>query len=646
MLKEPGELLESKYVTWLETLPVKLRGNLVFSESSQAQPLDHEFSSLGPNELLHELRQERTNERRERIVKVDTLSRDPFVGERLTPQGQVAIITEEFGPDLHLSPDALLIEGSEEDLGFGFSWLTEARVPDVFREDEFGLQRPTEVTPIEFRALLPDEVESYVIEGIATAPMGLLAGELEVREQQLTEFKKRVSRRSRPALGYPYTLTEFETSNEKQRVERNKKLLLGLDNLSAVPTALRDVHVKNLGDGSFVEITEDVPSLFTAAEFTKQISDIFPERFTAGNPILQTALRSIGTAASPSLASTDIRKSEKQLNAFVKESLAISRASATFPTLHGQDYERSTDLIFPYDEDILPTAGEVGDAHKSVQPIGLGFGIIKTPDVAAAEANMEAYMFEFAGTRDLDLPNELLSVVCTMERSSGMGVYDTTDYFGIWIDHGSYSVSDRGTAQGSVALTPSVRPIVRENPAKNTPTKHYLFYLPSPITLADIITKCGLDGPWPIFKPKSASVTAVGRKASLQVTADAQYHNAGDATGSSEAGSSGEGSSREIGMVVSTTHISPTIHGNVPISGDDFDSESVNISTIVAIGSLVGSVSEYAEVEAHVISDGLDDTDGETAIPNSGEFLLHADCEPFMLGWGRVHAESVDFAYV
>jgi hypothetical protein len=254
---------------------------------------------------------------------------------QLTPVGD--IVTSET-----LSGDTLTREYEEayaDNPALAFQVIETITVDDVDLLDlpSFTTSIPNLIPEI-FRAQIPTHVESHIIEGTATET-ALSTGEFEHSERQLTPLYKEVRSTVLDDIGaLPITITgQKETNQNKQVVTVSMKLCVD-STTPTVPTALIDVDFKKLGNGLAIEITKTIPSVFAATAATVEIPDLIPPEFRAAFPLTTTEASSAGTAANPpSLSTGDIRKTEAQIDAFVKRVTTASRGTISFPatlTLH------------------------------------------------------------------------------------------------------------------------------------------------------------------------------------------------------------------------------------------------------------------------------------------------------------------------
>lgn len=342
--------------------------------------------------------------------------------------------------------------------------------------------------PEVFRALLATHVESHIIEGIATEA-ALATGEFEHSERQLTPLYKEVRSTVLDDIGsLPITITgEKETNAKKQVVTVAMKLCLD-STTPTVPTALIDVDFKKLGNGLAVEITKTIPSVFDNVAFTAQRDDNWPARFRAEIAANTEHHTIAGTAAEPTLAAGDLEATERQLDDFTKETSVTNRDDGDPPILHGQEYDQTLDVVLPYDETIEPAGTSIGTNRRIVEPLGGGDDLVRSPNTTALTAALDAYVLSYPGTTNLTLPDVLESVTGIIEKTSGVGFFHE-DGFANWSGHGSASLSLRGNGQSSAAIIPDLDPQIRQTWGNNVPMTHRFFFLPLPVTAADVLVK-------------------------------------------------------------------------------------------------------------------------------------------------------------
>lgn len=249
-----------------------------------------------------------------------------LVNYKMTPEKQLESLTVSL-TDVEPTPgsfSATTVESDIKALGGGLWLVTEGTVPDVFDRHVYAKERPV-ATPPEFAALLVTTDEEFSEAGTAGFPT-LVTGDLRRSQQQLDEFTRRISVRSRDLASLPQTLVDKRTNQVKQ-VETITKIL-ELDTTSpTTPTALLDVNFTKLGDGTAVEQRIAIPSVFDNIKYALEIPDVIPPEFRALIPAITVAQTLAGNAAAPVPGDpTLISASDEQLTVFTHRVSGTTRA--------------------------------------------------------------------------------------------------------------------------------------------------------------------------------------------------------------------------------------------------------------------------------------------------------------------------------
>jgi hypothetical protein len=132
------------------------------------------------------------------VKRVSTTSRNVEETTNLkeyvvTQRGQVAERTLTLANESQtIEADALLIDGSVEELGDGRTVKTEVKVENLFDNKTVSLSKP-EVLPERFRASIETKTEQEIIEQNSIEEFSLTDGEIERTEERVTEFTVRKS---------------------------------------------------------------------------------------------------------------------------------------------------------------------------------------------------------------------------------------------------------------------------------------------------------------------------------------------------------------------------------------------------------------------------------------------------------------------
>ena len=202
-LKNRGPLLVDKVRGYFDRLPPWLRDRLTFR--IEKQKVDARINDLDIDALESELRQEVTDEK----LKTSRFlgDGDPGSGNDMgelpashvseiviTGTGQVADVTETVSEtESHLVEGPPLQDGQSEQVGN--VWVKKEVTAPTFDDKIFQLSRE-DLIPKEFRALVPEKLESHTSDGTAALPT-LDAGETVRREEQKKVGVKTVSVQSR-----------------------------------------------------------------------------------------------------------------------------------------------------------------------------------------------------------------------------------------------------------------------------------------------------------------------------------------------------------------------------------------------------------------------------------------------------------------
>lgn len=184
-----------------------------------------------------------------------------LVGKKVTPQQQVATVSETMVPTDGgldtLTADALTLEASIDNLGNGQSVVTKIQAPSVFPETQLAKEKPLWGIPMKFKVASPPLKTTQVVAGtVSSSDVTLAANDMEATSEQVTAFKKKVSKSSMAAGD----LALVGTQTGMWGVEKVTEKLLG-----SVPEVTggyltKEDSVEPLGDGRSVEKKIEYPS--------------------------------------------------------------------------------------------------------------------------------------------------------------------------------------------------------------------------------------------------------------------------------------------------------------------------------------------------------------------------------------------------
>lgn len=384
--------------------------------------------------------------------------------------------------------------------------------------------------------------------------------------------------------------------------------------------------------------TSDV---FDKLFFSKTRADTVPERFKATIPAITTKHVLQGVASAPTLATGDLSRTEAQIDAFTFEREITNRDISSLPTLEGQKYDEELNVLIPYSEQVVAAGSAIGDVSTEVTPLGGGLDLKVTYDLTAIASAFASFQLVFPGKANLNLPDVLTALELINEEHSGVGDSSTPSFSGSWSGQGSWSFTPTGTAQGSQTVIPELIPTIIPTYGNNRVTTRSVFLLPMPVTQAAVLAKInailGVSvNDWPNFNPQPVHAILTGRQVSLQVHAAYHVQDGGSDTGAEHSESFVRGYSTEVGMVVKTKEIGPTIHASM----GSFAAHTISSFDLTADAFYDSETQTTPALSTSIQVRGAGATTGVTSIP-SGPHLLHCDGSPYRYNHAMFHVEVV-----
>ncbi len=316
LAKNKGPLLTSLYNGGVNEFPQEFLANVGLVVTAQHVPVDIGLDPITGLLIESKVEQERDNERK----KTNTSFSD-FPGELDSyvklPSGLVGFRTRQLVPDpTVLVVDNLTDSADQHNLGNGWLDQTVVEAPSLFGHEQFRRTRPV-VTPQDFGALLQTDEVSETQFGTAVDPT-LSGGDVEASDEQLDVFTHRTNRSTLDLVSLPASFVNFKTNQYKQIVQETRTLE---DDTTTpvVPTALRDVEFTILGDGTALEVVDDIDEVFDQRGFSRDRDIVTPSDFRAKLQTVDLEAVVPGSATEPApFADGDglISQSTKQLTEF------------------------------------------------------------------------------------------------------------------------------------------------------------------------------------------------------------------------------------------------------------------------------------------------------------------------------------------
>ena len=362
-----------------DVLPQKFRALVPSVTSSDVEAGTAAEPILGTGDLSATEEQITIFKKKKRKTHRDLTSSKTLVNQKITPQGQIATVTEVLASgDQSVTPSALVIEGGVEALGDGSTVATTATVDSVFSEQTYSSEIP-DVLPQKFRALVPSVTSSDVEAGTAAEPI-LGTGDLSATEEQITIFKKK-KRKTHRDLTSSKTLVNQKITPQGQIATVTEVLASG--DQSVTPSALViEGGVEALGDGSTVATTATVDSVFSEQTYSseKPLWGI-PMKFKVANPPLKQSSVTAGQVSESdvTLGTYDMDAQAEQMTEY-KKKVTKSAMSSDDVTLAGSQtgtwgVETVTEVL---KSTVGTASGAKGTKESSIDPLGDGRAVEKT----------------------------------------------------------------------------------------------------------------------------------------------------------------------------------------------------------------------------------------------------------------------------
>lgn len=559
-------------------------------------------------------------------------------------------------------------------------------VPEVFTRKQYSAERPDPL-PSKFRAAVPDVETSEIVEGTAEQPTLDVPQELSASETQETLFLKRISRRLRPDPEYPVTFVETTRTNAGQLATTTSTLQNFLQDADTGPLVVSS-EVTDLGDGRSIKVTTEVDQVFEQPSFTRAKEDLTPAKFRAAVTETVEERTVEGVAELPeTLAANEIEKSEQQATVDTKRVRTRERnvtttttlTGQTFttelgggtadvveeygpapviepgfgtiaaekenlgdgkyvtrsvvlpdpPTLSGQRYDESFDIVIPFTQKVVPSSTPLlGEDRADIEPRDVHHSVLRTIDVEEARAKLLAEEWSVAAYVSMELPDVLESVTAVRTTAKSYGKANSTG--------NNYSLR----ASGSASETIDFRWRIRNGYNGPVPATRHVFFLDKTnASFATIAAKVNAEA-FPRLFPEAVVITSVSGSVTKEATASASFD-----LGSGEA-SSGSGESFTSNLSSGVTTIPPTLHSSVPIG-------TVSVA-LGAVGDasgtgkvVVNAASSLNFTGAFSVANGPDGSPS-TTIPATnpasfpaGDYIVSIETESYKYGLVRVTAVVV-----
>ena len=608
------------------------------------------------------------------VKRISSTSRDKSLLPRSLTQKatsedrQIATITETLQSNDALETPTATLTVESEAIGDGSYVVRKTEVPEVFTSRTFSKERPDAV-PQKFRVAIPATTEQETLEGIAREP-DLAVGDLSKSEQQVNKFVKRISATSRviprddDGNVIPQSITQVATDGDRQLVTITETFQFG--DTESTPSATTTVESEALGDGTYVVRTASVGSVFDSKLKTISRPEVLPEQFRANllqvteQEIVEQGSVSVGESSlsgndgevvdgeegQESLSDDILEKSEQRIDEYRVRRTTVKRAASGIPTLNGQEYEPSINITIPFKESITSSGSSIGTEATFVDPLSEKYDLVRKIDIASLKKQLEAILLSFPTRTSLSLPRVLKSVIIKWDGSAENSSF-TSDWSGSAVGQSwSISANEAGRAMATASVSPSFEIDMEEIYANNIPTTSYFFFLPYPVTLAQILKKVDATA-WPIFKPRSHVIWATGKSVKVSLDGSASASASFSQTSTSSDLNEGLGNGSALSLQTVSVTIPPSIHPDILIA--ETGTKKFKCKASINIGWSNYNILPSASVkdDSEVEIEGSNPTKvlsvkGPTDIPRSGKYLIDSKVEIYQYGFAKIYAEVLD----
>jgi hypothetical protein len=313
----------------------------------------------------------------------------------------------------------------------------------------------------------------------------------------------------------------------------------------------------------------------------------------------------------------------------------------TWTERKGSEYRRDLGVAVPYSlQYVAPPADPASDPLQTFQPVNKDRSLRRTQGLP----NLSGYLRRIPARLRLDLPPVLtrLNIVWNSSDAYGQGDSDgeTRGY--------SWSIGLSNSSERSASLVPDVVPDIRRPAVSPVDVERVAFFLPDPITKADVIAKVAsifnpAPLPWPVFQPRPVTITILGQSAKVGVRTRASASASANNNWAWGNGTDKSVSIQTINKIVRLPEVIPT---NVAVVGATALSTTAIAYSQTVLYSTVRtqfvSRQAHAPVFGYVYISNLQYVGGK--IPTTGLYLYDYEVD-FVVdfpGWNRVVATVVN----
>jgi len=337
---------------------------------------------------------------------------------------------------------------------------------------------------------------------------------------------------------------------------------------------------------------------------------------------------------------------------FTKETVEVE----SWPVLTGSEFDFALNTQVVNTQQMVAPPTDFSEPNTSFRPVNEDRSLKIVEEVPTEALN--EYHISVPTRIDLRMPavHKSISVLWVIDESASEGESVGTGKNPDNANGFSLDASSGMNGRAEFSAQPTVDIETESVFGSDISASVHFFYLNSennPVSESSFLSRVnalvGSVQRWPVFKPKSHTITTLG--ASISCSSDAQIKATVIKNYEGEkvsAESSSEGGSFSVNRTIDVINVAPTIHG--PIS--------------VANGSNYTSIQTVSQARARLEGDEFDDVDPVTTtkgasasvlvkplsfpatspsdIPRTGNYLVSSSAEPFKWGWLKCSATIID----
>ena len=324
-----------------------------------------------------------------KVIRIYETIPGPVIGAKrvYNERGDLeTVVKQTVDADAAPSADGLLVTAAmveQEDASKGLKTTSTVTSHSTLRTKKRG---NADLIPAKFRAAQVTEATDDIVAPSTSpeVPDGTIV-ESQVQQTSATKAKKvtvSLTGSVSPLSGKRYT-PQGQVANVSETL-----ISTGGSDDTITPSATTiEASIEALGNGKSVKTVAEVSSVFGEQTFSTERPDVTPEKFRALVPAVIESVVAAGTAATPTLGSGDLSKTEEQITVHKKRTRSTKRTLTSSASLVGHQtgiwgVEPVTETLEPDGGDVLGAAGKkeerlerLGNGHSVRRQVNFGTGV-------------------------------------------------------------------------------------------------------------------------------------------------------------------------------------------------------------------------------------------------------------------------------